>query len=318
MKPWTPVLALTLSLAAISAASAQTPLNLIVGYPPGGSSDRVARLVSERLGKELGVPVVIENRTGAGGRIAAQYVARASAKDNVLMLGNPAVMVVAPLVYDDVGYDAAKDFQTVALVAGYRFGFAVPADSPVKDVAGLRQTLAANPGQFNLGVPATGSLPHFFGLMLGKALGENPEVVGYRGSGPLVTELIGGHLKYGLDTFDALEPQHAGGKLRILAVSGEQREATLPEVPTFKEAGIDVVATAWNGIFAPAAMPAADVERYGAAIKKIAQDPAFAQIIRDTRMEPIAADAKESQKLLDEYRAQWAPVVKASGFRAAP
>lgn len=318
MKPWLPALALTFSLSALSTAWAQTPLNLIVGYPPGGSSDRVARLVGERLGKALGVPVVIENRTGAGGRIAAQYVARASATDNVLMLGNPAVMVVAPLVYDDVGYDPAKDFQAVSLVASYRFGLAVPTSSPVKDVKSLRETLAANPGQFNMGVPATGSLPHFFGLMLGKALGENPEVVGYRGSAPLVTELIGGHVNYGLDTFDALEPQHAGGKLRILAVSGAEREATQPDVPTFKEAGIDVVATGWNGIFAPAAMPAADVARYGAAIKKITQDPAFAQIIRDTRMEPIAADAEESQKLLADYTAQWAPVVKASGFRAAP
>ncbi len=311
-------LALSLTLSANALAAQDAPLNLIVGYPPGGSSDRIARLVGERLGKELNVPVVIENRTGAGGRIAAQYVARAGANDNVLMLGNPAVMVVAPLVYDDIGYDPAKDFQTVSLVASYRFGLAVPTTSSVKDLAGMRAALAANPGQFNLGVPATGSLPHFFGLMLGEALGEVPEVVGYRGSGPLVTELIGGHLQYALDTFDALEPQHAGDKLRILAVSGETREPTQPNVPTFKEAGLDVVATGWNGIFAPASMPAEQVKRYGDAIKKIAQDEAFAKIILDARMEPIVANAAESQKLLADYTAQWAPVVKESGFRAAP
>src|SRR5690606_22131215 len=164
------LLALSLAFGIVTTAIAASnppeldasPLNIVVGYTPGGTSDRVARLVGDKLAVALGTPVIVENRTGAGGRIAAQHVARAAADDNMLLLGNPALMVVVPLVYKDPGYDAYKDLVPVSLVASYRFALAVPATSSIKRIDELKPWIQQHKDSLNLGVPATGSLPHFF------------------------------------------------------------------------------------------------------------------------------------------------------------
>lgn len=306
--------------AAQPACAQQAPLDsaltIVVGYPPGGSSDRIARLVADRLKDKLGVPVVVENKTGAGGRIAAQGLHAAQARQNVLMLANPAVMVVAPLVYAEPGYDARRDFAPVSLVSRYKFALAVPASSPIRDVPALRQWLQANPKQFTVGVPATGSLPHFFALMLGREIGQEPEVVGYRGSAPLISELIGGILPQGIDTLDTLLPQHRAGKIRILATSGDARDPDLADVPTFREAGVNLAADGWNAFFAPAAMPRAKIERLGADIAAVLKEPALQQAVRDAYLEPVSADADATADALSAYRKQWEPVVRDSGFMA--
>ncbi|MFJ0441002.1 Bug family tripartite tricarboxylate transporter substrate binding protein [Bordetella bronchiseptica] len=311
------VLALGMSgPAAQAAAPLDGPLTIVVGYAPGGSSDRIARLVAERLKDRVGVPVIVENKTGAGGRIAAQALRQASAQQNVLMLANPAVMVVAPLVYAQPGYDAQRDFQPLSLASRYKFALAVPAGSPLRTLADLRQWIAAHPKQLTVGVPATGSLPHFFALMLGREVGEDVEVVGYRGSGPLITELIGGILGQGIDTLDTLLPQHQAGKLRILATSGQTRDAQLPDVPTFREAGVDLAADGWNAFFAPAAMPADKVERLGRDIAAVMSEPAMQQAVRAVNLEPVAQDAAQTAASLQAYHDQWEPVVRQSGFTA--
>ncbi|MGV2908131.1 Bug family tripartite tricarboxylate transporter substrate binding protein [Achromobacter sp. AGC25] len=303
-------------LACAQQAPLDGPLTIVVGYPPGGSSDRIARLVADRLKDRLGVSVVVENKTGAGGRIAAQGLHAAPAGQNVLMLANPAVMVVAPLVYTQPGYDAQRDFTPVSLASRYKFALAVPASSPIKDVAALRQWLRANPKQFTVGVPATGSLPHFFALMLGREIKQEPEVVGYRGSAPLISELIGGILPQGIDTLDTLLPQHRAGKIRILATSGDTRDADLKEVPTFKESGVDLAADGWNAFFAPAAMPQAKIDRLGADIAAILREPAMQDAVRGVFLEPVSMDAAGTAAALMAYRKQWEPVVRASGFTA--
>ncbi len=306
--------------AAPLACAQQAPLDgtltVVVGYPPGGSSDRIARLVADRLKERVGVAVVVENKTGAGGRIAAQGLHAAPASQNVLMLANPAVMVVAPLVYAQPGYDAQRDFKPVSLVSRYKFALAVAANSPIQDLAGLRQWLKANPKQFAVGVPATGSLPHFFALMLGRELGQEPEVVGYRGSGPLISELIGGILPQGIDTLDTLLPQHRAGKIRILAISGDARDAELKDVPTFKEGGVNLAADGWNAFFAPAAMPQAKADRLGADIAAVLREPAMQEAVHAAYLEPVSLDASGTADALAAYRKQWEPVVRASGFKA--
>ncbi len=309
--------------AAAPAAAQQTrqaplegTLTVVVGYPPGGSSDRIARLVADRLKDRAGVPVVVENKTGAGGRIAAQALHAAPATQNVLMLANPAVMVVAPLVYPQPGYDAQRDFKPVSLVSRYKFALAVAANSRIQDLAGLRQWLRENPKEFAVGVPATGSLPHFFALMLGRELGQEPEVVGYRGSAPLISELIGGILPQGIDTLDTLLPQHRAGKIRILAVSGEARDPELKDVPTFREGGVNLAADGWNAFFAPAAMPQAKAERLGADIAAILREPAMQELVHAIYLEPVSLDAAGTAEALAAYRKQWEPVVRESGFTA--
>ena len=157
-------------LAPAQAQNLDSPLTLVVGYAPGGSTDRIARLIAERLGPKLGVAVTVENRAGEGGRLAAKQLRRAAATENVLMLGNPAVMVVAPLVIKDAGYDPDKDFVPVTQVSSYDFALAVGQKLQLDRAMFLVGRLWAHPEEAVFGVPATGSLPHFFGLMVGDAL----------------------------------------------------------------------------------------------------------------------------------------------------
>lgn len=303
------------AVAPAALAQGDSTLRLIVPYAPGGSSDRVARIVGDKLSAKLGVPVVVENKTGAGGRLAMQQAKGLPASQNLLVLANPATMVVAPLVFKDNGYDPDKDFQPVSHVSDYEFGVAVSTSVPVKELGHLLAWLRANPNQANFGVPATGSLPHFFALMVGEKAQIDAQVVGYRGSGPLITDLIGGQVPLAFDTLDTLLPQHEAGKLRVLAASGAQRSPFAPRVPTFKEAGLDLVATGWNAFFAPASMPADRVARLGAAIREVMQDADTRRKFHDSKVEPVASTPAQTAAMLKAYRAQWAPVVQKSGYQ---
>ena len=304
-----------LLLTSAAQAQADATLRLIVPYAPGGSSDRAARIVADKLGARLGQPVIVENKTGAGGRLAMQQTRGVPASQNVLVLANPATMVVAPLVFKDNGYDPDKDFQPVSQVSDYEFGVAVSTSVPVKALTHLLAWLRANPTQANFGVPATGSLPHFFALMTGEKAQIQAQVVGYRGSGPLITDLIGGQVPVAFDTFDTLLPQHEAGKLRVLASSGAKRSPFAPAVPTFKEAGLDLMASGWNAFFAPASMPAERVARLGGAIRDVMQDEDTRRKFHDAKMVPVASTPAQTAAMLQAYRAQWAPVVHKSGYQ---
>lgn len=306
-----------LVFAIATAAQAQKiegPIRLLVGYTPGGASDRAARMVGEALQQRLGATGIVENKTGAGGRIAAQALRTARDNETVLMIGNPAVIVVAPLVFKSNGYDPVADFVPVAQVSRYEFGIAVSASAPMRDFSQLVAWLRANPAQANFGVPATGSLPHFFSLMVADAAKVKPQVIGYRGSAPLLTDLLGGQVPVAVDTLDSLLPQHEGGKLRILAIGGDKRAPELPQVPTLKEAGLPVVADGWNVFFAAASMRAARVRELGAAIEAIMRDPGMQKKFRDAAMDPVAAGPEATAKMLTAYRAKWEPVIKAAGI----
>ncbi|MDB5731659.1 MAG: putative Bug-like extracytoplasmic solute binding receptor, family [Variovorax sp.] len=319
LRPFLRRLAATLALSALAGgAGAQpldSPLHIVVGYTPGGASDRVARIVGDKLAARLGVPVIVDNKPGAGGRLAAQQVKNTPASQNVLMLGNPAVMVVAPLVFKDNGYDAEKDFVPVSTVSDYEFALSVSSAVPVKELSHLIAWMRANPEKANLGVPATGSLPHFFALMMGEKAQVPTAVVGYRGSGPLLTDLVGGQVPIAFDTLDAVITQHEAGKIRILATSGARRSPFAPTVPTFKEAGLDLVATGWNTLFAPASMPPAKVTRIAQAVREVMQEPDTVRKFNDARLVPVVSTPAETAAMLKAYRAQWAPVVRKSGYQ---
>ena len=308
---------LMLSVVALGAQAQalDKPLRIVVGYSPGGASDRVARIVGDKLQAKLGVPVVVENKTGAGGRLAAQQMKSTPVGQNVLMLGNPAVMVVAPLVFPDNGYDADKDFVPVSVVSNYEFAVAVASAVPVNQLSHLLAWLRANPTQANFGVPATGSLPHFFALMTGEKAHVDAQVVGYRGSSPLLTDLLGGQVPVAFDTFDTLEPQYAAKKLRILAISGEKRSPFAPDVPTFKEAGLDLSATGWNAFFAPANMPKAKVDMLATAIQEVMRDPDLIRKFHTAKLTPVVSTPAQTTAMLKAFKLQWAPVIQKSGYQ---
>ena len=290
-------------------------IKLVVGYPPGGASDRAARLVAERMQQILKRTVVVENRPGAGGRLAAQQLVNTPADQTVLMIGNPAVMSVAPLVYKDLKYDAQKDFVPVASVTEYDFGVAVGAGLPLKEVSHMLAWIRANPDKANAGVPATGSLPHFFGLMLSDMAKVNVQVVGYRGSAPLLNDLLGGQIPIAFDTLDSLLPQHEAGKLRILATSALKRSPFTPNVPTFKEQGLPITAVGWNTFFAPATTPKAVVDLLSKTVFQIMSEPETQSKFTNAKMVPVAMNQAQTAAAFKAFNAQWKPVIERSGFK---
>ena len=308
--------------AAAAAGHAQGPadieggtLRIVVPYPPGGGPDRAARLLADAQQPLLGATVIVENRVGAGGRLAVQQVHREPAARNVLLLANPAPMLVAPLLVKEDGYDVARDYRALSEVTRYAFGVAVGPAVPVKAFGPLRGWMQANRDKITVGVPATGSLPHFFALMLAQQLGIDMPVAGYRGSAPLANDLMGGHVPLAVDTIDALEPLHKAGKLRILANSAERRSATLADVPTFKEVGLKLSAVGWNVLYAPTAMPPERAARIGDAVHRALADPAVRSRFATAELEVIGSTPADTQKMLAGYTAQWTPVIRASGIR---
>lgn len=308
--------------AAAAAGHAQGPadieggtLRIVVPYPPGGGTDRAARLLADALQPLLGATVIVENRVGAGGRLAVQQVHKEPAARNVLLLANPAPMLVAPLLVKEDGYDVARDYRALSEVTRYAFGVAVGPAVPVKEFGPLRGWMQANRDKITVGVPATGSLPHFFALMLAQQLGIEMPVAGYRGSAPLANDLMGGHVPLAVDTIDALEPLHKAGKLRILANSAERRSTTLADVPTFKEVGLKLSAVGWNVLYAPSAMPPERAARIGDAVHRALSDPAVRSRFATAELEVIGSTPADTQKMLAGYAAQWTPVIQSSGIK---
>ncbi len=298
-----------------SAAKAQdnNVLRLIVPYPAGGGTDRTARLLAEALQPRLGQTVIVENVTGVGGRLAMRQFAAAPADANLLLLANPALMVVAPKVFQNNGYDPDKDYQPVSVVTTYEMAVAVPATSPIREFGALLAWLRANPDKASIGVPATGSLPHFFALMLTEQANTKAEVIGYKGSAPLSTDLIGGHVPVAIDAFETLLPQHEAGKLRILSTSGEKR--ALPDVPTLKESGSAIVAEGWNVFIARSTMPADKVERLAREISAAMATPAMREKFAAMKAVPVAMDRAQSRATIDAFKKQWLPAIDKAGLK---
>lgn len=295
--------------------SFSNPFYITVGYSPGGASDRAARFVADQLQERLKVNVVVENRTGAGGRIAAQYLKNQGASKDIMIMANPATMVIAPLVINQLNYDPAVDFKPVSVITDYTFGVAVAADSPLKTMDDLMQWVKDHPNDFNVAVPASGSLPHFFALMLAEKSGVDAEVIGYRGSAPALNDLIGGTIPVAIDTIDVLTPQHKGGRVRVLATSGVEPDPNLEGVPTLRQSGLDIQASGWNTFYMSAAADDAKITYLGDLIKDIMSQPEIQERFKNSDLPPVAADRAESTAIVEEFKQLWTPIIQASGYK---
>jgi len=306
---------LTSALPTAALAQAQDPnvLRLVVPYPPGGGTDRAARLLAEALQPRLNQTVIVENVTGVGGRLAMRQFASAPADANVLLIANPALMVVAPKVFKSNGYDPDKDYQPVSVVSTYEFAVAVSTAVPVREFRHMLAWLRANPDKASIGVPATGSLPHFFALMLTEQAAAKAEIIGYKGSAPLSTDLLGGHIPVAIDTYETLQAQHEGGKLRILATSGDKR--VLASIPTLKESGVPIVAEGWNVFVARRAMPADKVDRLSREIAAVMATPAMREKFAAMKTVPVSMDRKQSIALIEAFKKTWVPAIDKAALK---
>jgi tripartite-type tricarboxylate transporter receptor subunit TctC len=313
-----PLLATLSALALSVGAQAQVdkPVRILVGFAPGGSADIAARLLGERLAAELKQPVTVENKPGAGGRIAAEMLKNAPADGSTVMLAPIVVPVLAPLVFSKLAYNPATDFAPVAPVANYQFGLAVPAAHPARNLQDLVAWWKANPKEANFGSPAPGSLPHFFGVMIAAGTGADLVHVPFNGGAPLMTALVGNQISSGIDTVVDQVESHRGGKIRVLATAGTTRSGVLPDVPTFVESGFKgIEGSGWFGVYAPAKTPAATVQQLSAAVNKALATPEVRERFTKLGLEPTGGSAADLAALMKRDSERWAPVVKASGFK---
>jgi tripartite-type tricarboxylate transporter receptor subunit TctC len=298
-------------------AQSEKPIKLLVGFPPGGSLDTVARALAEKMRDELKQSVIVENRPGAGGRIVAEAIKNAPPDGTTLMVTPVVVPVLAPLVFSKLNYDPKVDFAPVGHIVNFHFGLAVNAETPVKNVQELVAWMKANPKNANYGSPAAGSLPHFFGLMVGREASAEVVHVPYAGGAPLQTALLGGQVPMAIDVVQEWLANHRAGKLRVIATSGSSRSKVLPDVPTFREQGFaNIVGGGWFAMYAPPKTSSAEIERVNRALNKALAMPDIVEKFANLGLEVGGGSAADLAKLMETDTARWAPVVKASGFRA--
>lgn len=313
---WAAGFAASLTLAAAAQAQVDKPVRLLVGFPPGGSADIAARLLTERIGAELKQPVVVDNKPGAGGRLAAELLKNAAPDGTTLLLTPIVVPVLAPLVFSRLAYNPTTDFAPVGQVANFQFAISVNAAHPAKNVQDLVAWYKANPALANYGTPGAGSLPHFFGVMLASGAGVDLVHVPFNGGGPLMNALVGNQVSAAIDTMvDQIELMRSG-KIRMLATSGATRSPLLPDVPTIVESGFKgVEGTSWFAIYAPAKTQPATIQQLNAALNKALAAPELRERFIKLGLEPTGGSPAEVAAIMQRDTERWAPVIKASGFR---
>ena len=315
-----PLLAVFVGVVVPRAALAQDapkgPVKLMVGFAPGGSSDLAARIIAEKLKDALGVPVLVDNKAGAGGRIAAEALKNSPPDGTTLLLTPIVVPVLAPLLFTKLPYDPQKDFVPVAHVANYQLALSAGSNPPAKSLQELTAWLKANPAKASFGSPAPGSLPHFFGLMVGKSIGVELQHVAYKGGAPLHTDLIGGQIPVAIDALSDCIEQHRGGRLRILATSGAMRSPLLPDVPTFKELGYPIEGDGWTAIYAPGGTPKPVIDRLNRALVDVLQLPEVRQKLGNLGFEVTGTSPEQLAAIMRADTAKWGSIIQASGFKA--
>jgi len=316
------LLILTLAVCGLAGSAAaqdypERPITLVVPYAAGGGNDVMARIVAEKMSKALGQQIVIENRGGAGGSIATRMVAHAAPDGYTLVLGGTGTLAVAPTLYSNAGYDPRKDFAPVGLIATSALVVLVHPLVPAKSLKELIALAKEKPGQLNFASAGVGSGMHLgtelFELMADVKLTHIP----YKGTGPALTDLLGGHVAL---YFSSLPPAIAlvqSGKVRALAVTGPKRSAIFPDLPTVAESGLPgYEAVLHYGIVAPAGTPQPIIAKLNAALRQAVASPEVHEKIAADGAEPLASTPEEYAADIDREEAKWAAIVKRSGAKA--
>jgi tripartite-type tricarboxylate transporter receptor subunit TctC len=302
---------------AASAGAQDGPIRILVGFPPGGESDLVARLVADRMRLSLGAPIIVENKPGASGMLAAEALKSAAPDGRTLMISPIAVTVFAPLTHARLRYDPIKDFAPVSLAANFQMALATGPGSPAKTLHDYIAWVRANPARATYGVPLAGGPTHFFGVMLARATAVNLAVVPYKGSAQFVNDLVGGQVPAGITVVSQLLKHHQAGTVRMLATSGSERSPMAPDVPTFKELGFaGIEGTGWQAFHTSVGTPRATIDRLSAAIASAILAPEVREGLLALGLEPVGSTPDVLANRMLEDTAKWAPIVKASGFRA--
>jgi tripartite-type tricarboxylate transporter receptor subunit TctC len=290
------------------------PVKFVSPYPPGGSVDPLARLLGAKLGDSLKQNFIVENRTGASGVIGTDYVAK-SAPDGYTFVFIFDTHAVHQALNPRIPFDPVKDFEPVMIVGSAPMAITTGAQKPYKNFQDVLAAAKSAQG-VTLGNVGNGSLAHLTTIVLAQASGAKFVPVAYKGGGPLSTDVIGGHVELALAS-TAAQAQHVrGGKMRALALTGDKRSPTMPDVPTLKELGLDVVAHAWWGILAPAGTPKPIIDKFHAELVKAIKLPDVHKTLSETQgMDVIALSPADTQKWINDNIARWGKVVRDNSIK---
>ncbi len=293
------------------------PVRLVIPFPAGGATDLLGRTVAQRLGTELGQPVVVENKPGAGGTIGADTVAEAAPDGYTLLMATSSTHSIGPLLNPKIPYDAVKDFSPIAAVAEAQSVLVVGRDSPARSARELVELLQQKPGRYNFGSSGIGTYPHLAGEMFKWRAGNLFVVhIPYRGTGLVMTDLVSGQVAYLMDSIVSAQSHIQDGKIRPLAVSGRRRSSTLPDVPTFAEIGIGGMEfTNWFGVFGPAKMPPALVARLSQALKAVVDAADTRERFEKLGAEPRWTTPADFDRLYRDEAAAWKDVIARANIK---
>lgn len=293
------------------------PVRVVLGFPAGSGPDLIARVVAEELQRAWGTGVVVDNKAGAAGQIAAQEVAKNVAADGyTLLLGEVGQLSMAPSTYARLAYDPAKDFAPVSHVASIDFAFVVPESVPARSVPDYL-AWAKGQSQVLMGTFGAGTPGHFGAAILGNVTGLKVEPVHYKTTGDAMTGVLRGDVQGLFGSVALVAPQVKAGKLHALATTGPERSGVFPDLPTFKELGYpDLEISSWFGLLAPAATPPAILEQLNAATVRAVQSPAARKKLEEAGFRVTGTGREAFQQLMQAETARWAKVVKDTGFQA--
>lgn len=313
--------ALAAPLAVPGVAAAQgtwpdRPLRLVVPFPPGGASDLLGRLMAEQLTTRLGQPVVVENRGGAGGKVAAEYVAKQPADGYTLMLGTQPTQVFNKYLYANPGYDPDRDFTPLTTVAAVAYVLVVTPRLPARDVSELIAYARANPGGINYGSSGTGGGMHLASHLFAQRAGGDMVHVPYRGAAPAVTALVQGEVQLMVDLVPNSLALVRGGQLRALAVGLPEPTPLLPGVPTFRSFGItDFDVPSWFIMVAAGKIPAPIADRLREACVTSVNDPTFAARLEAVSARPMPISGPELDRFLAQEGTRWEQIIRSANVR---
>ena len=292
------------------------PIRLVVPFAPGGSADAMARLLADQLRAQLGQPVIVDNKPGAGGNIGGDMVARAPADGYTVLIAASGPIVINPSLYSKMSYDPVKDLRPVTQLVQEPNLMVINPKIPAKTVAEFIAYAKSRPKEISFGSPGNGTPAHLAGEWFNQLTGTTMVHVPYRGTALALNDLLAGQIAVMIDNIPALLPHVQSGKLRALAVSTDKRAAAVPDVPTFAEAGVKgLVFGAWKGLMVPAATPQDIVERLHTASVKALANPEFRKRLSELGAEPVGSTPAQFAAVIKAETASWAALVKSTGTK---
>lgn len=299
-------------------AQAQTPLKIVIGFPPGGAVDSLARTLADRLRVSLNTTVLVDNKPGANTFLAMDTVKRAPPDGSTVLINFSPAFTIYPYTFQKLPYDAQQDFVPVAQLVRFPLALSAGANQPYRNFEEYRRWLQGAPGRAAIGMPGAGTSAHFAVLEIGKSIGVDMAAVAYKGGAAILADEMGGHIGAGIDSIGSKLELYRSGKIRLLAVTGSRRTPLAPDVPSFGELGVKGLdyPSGWYGAFTTAGTPPDVVQKLARAFNEALQDPAARRQLENFGLEVAGSTPAELRATIESDSRFWQPVVRATGFKA--